>query len=178
MNDDTAGRCGRPQRARLQRAGVLAATVAGTALLAAACGSGNSSAAAGSTTYQKALAYAQCMRSRGVPGWPDPNSQGNFLTGPADYLTQGSPEFQAASKACQHLLPGGRQLTAAQQQQAVSRALKFAACMRAHGIRDFPDPVVQNGGITLHGPAGFGPGSPQLQSAQRACRSLSPVGAS
>ena len=102
MNDDTAGRCG---RARLQRAGVLAATVAGTALLAAACGSGNSSAAARSTTYQKALGYAQCMRSRGVPGWPDPN-------------------------------------------------------------------------ITLHGPAGFGPGSPQLKSAQRACRSLWPVGAS
>jgi hypothetical protein len=54
---------------------VLAAAVAGIALLVAACG-GSSPAVAGSTAYQKALAYAQCLRSHGEPGWPTPTARG------------------------------------------------------------------------------------------------------
>jgi hypothetical protein len=177
MNDDTGGGRGRPRRAGLRRAGVLAAAVAGTALLAAACGSGSPSAAAGSTTYQQALAYAQCMRSHGEPGWPDPNSQGNFTIGPADHVGMGSPQYQSANKTCVHLLPNGGQDTAAQLNKDLSQALKFVACMRSHGIPKFADPTVQDGHLVIRGGGGFGPNSPQLQAAQRACRSLSPGGA-
>ena len=53
-----------------RRWGVLAVAVAGAALLAAACGGGSPPAPAALTAYQKALAYAQCMRARGVAGWP------------------------------------------------------------------------------------------------------------
>jgi hypothetical protein len=67
------------RRAGPWRADVLAA-VAGTAVLVAACGGGGSGSAAeaGPGACQKALAYAQCMRSHGVPGWPGRNSQGSF----------------------------------------------------------------------------------------------------
>lgn len=176
MNDDTgAGRD--PQgRSRFRRAAVLTAAAAGIALPLAACGGGGPSAAAGSTTYQKAVAYAQCMRSHGQAGFPDPNSQGNFLIGPSNHLQQGSPQFASANKACQHLLPGGGQLTAAQQQKALSQALKFVACMRAHGLPSFPDPILKAGGVEMHGPAGLGPNSPQLKSAQQACQKLMPGG--
>jgi hypothetical protein len=40
----------------------------------------------------------------------------------------------------------------------------------------FPDPVVNSGGVELHGPAGLKPNSPQFQSAQQACRKLLPGG--
>jgi hypothetical protein len=60
-------------------AGVLAGALAGTVLLIAACGGGSPAAVAGSANYQKAVAYAQCMRTHGVPDYPDPNSQGVFM---------------------------------------------------------------------------------------------------
>jgi hypothetical protein len=169
MTDGTGGSRGR------WRAGVLAAAVAGTALLVAACGAGGSSVAAGSTAYQKAVAYAQCMRSHGEPGWPDPNSQGNFIIdGKKDHLTgQSSPQMQSANKACQRLLPNGGQETAAQLRKDLNQALKFVACMRSHGIPDFPDPVVQDGGVVVHG-GSLGPNSPQMKSAGQACNSVLP----
>jgi hypothetical protein len=181
MNDTTSGR-GR-RRVRSRRAGVLAVALAGTALLAAACGGGGSSAGAsaaeGSSAYQDAVAYAQCMRSHGVPAWPDPTSQGNFKIsggnmGPAQ-------QKASADKVCKHLLLNGGQVTAAQTQHFLDQALKFAACIRAHGIANYPDPTVQNGDIHLgppEGSSGFDTNSPRYQSAQQACRPLLPGGGS
>src|SRR5580693_5793763 len=100
MDDDTGGRD--RQRPELRRAMVLAAALVSFALLVAACG-GDGSSTAGGTPYQQALAYAQCMRSNGEPGFPDPNSQGLFQNfGPVDI---NSPRYLSATKACGHLLP-------------------------------------------------------------------------
>lgn len=167
MNHDTGG-------AR-RWAGVLPA-VAAMAALVAACGAGGPSAAGGSSPYQKAVAYSQCMRSHGVPGFPDPDSKGNFIIrGPK---LGGSPgAYQSADRACRHLLPNGGQMTAAQQQKALRQALKFSACVRAHGLPDFPDPTAEKGGVVLSlGGSGISPNSPRLRAAQHACRSLMPGG--
>jgi len=41
----------------------------------------------GSTAYQQSLAYAQCMRAHGEPGYPDPASNGGFIIdGKKDHL--------------------------------------------------------------------------------------------
>jgi hypothetical protein len=141
----------------------------GIALLTAACGGSPSSAAGGSTQYQKALAYAQCMRSHGVPNFPDPDSQGQF---PQIQIGRNGVSQQAvlsAQNACRHLLPNGGAGTA-QQQARVTRALDFARCMRAHGVANFPDPTTANGGMGFN-MAGVDTHSPQYQSAQQACRS-------
>jgi hypothetical protein len=173
MDDDSSGarRRPRPCRAGLGRAGILAATVAGIALLAAACGgesSASSAATAGTTAYQKAVAYAQCMRSHGAPSWPDPNGQGVFISTKANRADFRAPA--SANNSCQHLLPNGGQLTQAQKQQIMREALKYSACMRSHGITKFPDPgsrggfnlgVIKNLGIDIN--------SPQVKSAQQAC---------
>jgi hypothetical protein len=48
------------------------------------------------------------MRSHGVPKFPDPKFQpngGSLLTFGKD-VNPNSPQFKAASKACQKLLPG------------------------------------------------------------------------
>jgi hypothetical protein len=174
MNYGTGGGGGR-RRARWWRAALPA--VAGMAVLAAGCGGGGSSAAGGgSSPYQKAVAYAQCMRAHGVPGFPDPDSKGNFLIkGPE--LGGSAGQFRSADRACRHLLPNGGQMTAAQQQKALAQALKFSACMRAHGVPSFPDPSTQNGGVTISlGGSGLSPNSPRLRAAQQACRSLMPGG--
>ena len=53
-------------------------------------------------------------------------------------------------------------------------ALKFAGCMRSHGITDFPDPS-SGGGFVFHASAGMTQ-SPQFQAAQKACQRYMPPG--
>jgi hypothetical protein len=77
MNGDTSDR---RRWAGLRQAG--GACVAVLALLAAACGGGGSPAPpasppGSSATTAQALAYATCMRSHGIPDFPDPNVHGN-----------------------------------------------------------------------------------------------------
>jgi hypothetical protein len=172
---------GRHQHARLRRAGVLAIVLTSTAVLTAACGgvSSSSIAAAGTTAYQKALAFSECMRSHGVPNYPDPNSNGQIVI--QGQNLSGSPgQAGIAQNACQHLLANGGQINGAQQQDELSQSLKYAACMRSHGIPNFPDPSVVNGGgaIGQQLPPGLTPSSPQFQAANQACRQYQPGGRS
>jgi hypothetical protein len=54
---------------------------------------------------------------------------------------------------------------------------KFAACMRAHGVPGYPDPVVSSSGNHVSikiGPGNVTPGAPALTSATQACHSLLP----
>jgi hypothetical protein len=196
----------RPRRGRTgrRRIGILAALlvvialIAGGALLissrpansagpgvahigATATTTGQSQARSGSTPT--AEAYSACMRSHGVPNFPDPDSQGRIAikggqsaNGTKFGLDPNSPGFQTARKACQSLQPGGK-VTPAQQAQRRSQELKFSACMRAHGVPKYPDPD-STGGMQLRaGPGtGINPSSPQFQAAQKACQSLQPGG--
>jgi hypothetical protein len=125
----------------------------------------------------KAEAYSECMRSHGVPNFPDPvvTPSGGY-----GFRTQGvdpkSAAFRSAGEACNALAPEGwgttgQQLSPAQQQQW----LNWAKCVRAHGAPDFADPTFSGGGavhITGGGAAGT---SPQLQSAMDACKSHMPT---
>jgi hypothetical protein len=166
----TNGTCRGRSRRRAGRHQAIA--VAGTALLAAACAGSVPAVAAGSTNYQKAVAYAHCMRAHGAPRWPDPNSQGVFISTLGNRADFHAPA--SANRACQRLLPNGGVLTPAEQQKLVSAGLKFAACMRAHGIAGFPDsgrgPGVNPGQVQK---LGIDPNSPQFRSAVRAC--LKPI---
>jgi hypothetical protein len=121
------------------------------------------------------LAYSQCMRSHGVPDFPDP--VGNSLQLRASQgsdLDPTSPQFVAAQNACKALQPGGGPggtVSAAQQ----ANALKYSACMRQNGVPSFPDPVFSNGGAQLK-ITNIDPNSPQFVAAQKACQSLQPFG--
>ncbi len=53
--------------------------------------------------------------------------------------------------------------------------LKFAKCMRSHGVRNYPDP--NKTGLTKLTPSlGINLTSPTFQAAQKACQSLQPTG--
>ncbi len=54
--------------------------------------------------------------------------------------------------------------------------LKAAACMRSHGIPDFPDPTFQNNAVTFNTPPSIDKNSPQARSAVALCRKLIPAG--
>ncbi|HXA55452.1 MAG TPA: hypothetical protein VNV37_11330 [Solirubrobacteraceae bacterium] len=127
----------------------------------------------GPEAQKKMVAFAQCIRSHGVPDFPEPSEGKLLIKGTSkNGLNPGSPQFQAAMKACRSLAPAQKlspQQTAAMQAQA----LKFSECMRSHGVPNFPDPKFEGGGVrmSLHaGPGGINPQSPQFQAAQKACQ--------
>jgi hypothetical protein len=92
------------------------------------------------------------MRGHGVLNFyfsnSRPSSSSPALTIRGYYVTGVNPQtaqFVAAMQACKHLLPGGGPPPLTKKQ--IDSLVKFAACMRAHGYPDYPDPVIQNGGV-------------------------------
>jgi hypothetical protein len=159
--------------------GLVAA--AAVALLMTACGgSPSNSGASGSTKYQKALLYSQCMRSHGVPNFPDPDAAGNIIQNAQpgqNTVDTNSSAGQAADKTCRHLLPGGGSSNSDTPPQTLNQLLKIAKCMRTHGLPGYPDPIVNNGSITLGlSAAGIDPSSSQFQAAAHQCASVIPPG--
>jgi hypothetical protein len=101
-------------------------------------GSG-SSAEPSATPQQAMIAYAKCMRSNGVPNFPDPNASGLFRVGSG--MDRSSPAFKAAQAKCHKLMPGGGIGSGPPPSaQTLAHYLNIARCMRQHGVYDFPDP--------------------------------------
>jgi hypothetical protein len=157
-----------------RRAALLAALVF-VALLTASCGgsrsagAGGSSSTGASTLHQEELAVAQCMRSHGVPKFPDPPANGNFPSVSPDILGVSTSVFQSALNACRHLAPDAAPPSRAQHQQMLSKLLQFARCMRSHGVPTFPDP--DSVGLRVDPSVNH---LPHYQTAYQACKSLLP----
>jgi hypothetical protein len=134
---------------------------------------GQSLVMAGENAHNAAK-FSACMRKHGVANFPDPTSTGAIQIGPNSGINPGSSTFQAAQQTCRKLLPHGGQPSPAQLAAAKQHALAFSACMRRHGLHDFPDPNFSGGGITLKlrgSPGGdLNPNSPTFQAAQKACQ--------
>ena len=114
--------------------------------------------------------YSACMRKHGVTGFPDPNGQGVITIHSGMGIDPGSPAFRSAQTTCEKLLPNGGQPTPAQMAQRQQQLLAFSACMRAHGLKDFPDP--SNGGLQLqvHPGSDLDPNNSTFRKAQQACQ--------
>ena len=124
--------------------------------------------------YQKAVKFAACMRKNGVPQFPDPNASGNLTidaVANGSGLDTSSPAFEQAMSACKTLEPAGFTGSKRSSQQQ-SAGLKFAACVRGHGVPDFPDPL-PNGPLvdTNRIPSAAQPGGmSNLHAAMQKCR--------
>lgn len=157
------------------------------ALTAAACvvalvGCGTSGKPAASTANQNAqeIKFADCMRSNGVPSFPDPstNPHINFI-GPGAGVTAQSPAFQSAQKACAKLEPGAGGGPPTMNASQRLKAVAFAKCMRKHGLPDFPDPTLGSAsgsaptlflrGMTFQFGPGLNPSSPAFRRAAVTC---------
>jgi hypothetical protein len=124
------------------------------------------SSSAGSTNHDSALAFSHCMRSHGVPNFPDPNSQGSFPTLSQQALGVSKQTSLVAQHACEHLLSHGSGGTPQQGQEKVAFGLKLAQCLRKHGFPNFPDP----NGTSQQVPAGIDPNSPTFKAAENLCQ--------
>jgi hypothetical protein len=138
--------------------------------------SGNPTGSSDGNSHASALAYSKCMRSHGVPNFPDPGANGDLRlnAGPGTGIDPNSATFKAAQQACKSLLPTP---SAEEQQRDYETLLKFAKCMRDHGISDFPDPQ-PNGGLRIKAGQGsdLDPNSPTFRAAQQACKKYLPGG--
>src|SRR5215472_13371950 len=117
-----------PRRERPPTPRTAAAVLAmvGLALLAAACGgspsstgSGGSPNAGGGASSPSAVGYSRCVRSHGVPNFPDPDSSGHMNK---DVLRQlgVSAVIRAAEYACQDLNPANFALSPAGQREQLT----------------------------------------------------------
>jgi hypothetical protein len=190
-------RSGPSRSLRRAAAGLALAALASLALIAAGCGSDSggpkvAQVSTSSTTTQPSesgdedgsgdgnrAAFSACMRSHGVPKFPDPQPDGSLLlrAGPGTGLDPESPQFKAAGRACRKFQPPERKPSPAEQAKDRAQMLKFSACMRSHGLPKFPDPSFSaDGGIQLriNRNSGLDPRSPQFKAAQKACQDLMP----
>jgi hypothetical protein len=136
-------------------------------------GSSASTASAAATPEDGALAFARCLRSHGVPDYPDPTRSGLVKESPQQ-LGVSSSRFQSASSDCNHLLPnGGSGPNPAQIQEVRAQALQFSECVREHGVPNFPDPG-SDGRIPDPASAGIDQGSPKFEAANRECGKFRP----
>jgi hypothetical protein len=172
MNDKTCSTRG------TRRAGALA-VLAAVGLLTAACSAptpsvGGTAATTESATYRANIAFAQCMRTHGVPNFPDPGPQSSFHLGALPVGAAADTTGGKAIIACSHLLPNGSSSNNGQvTTQELSEGVTLAQCLRTHGEPSFPDPTVVNGSLNF---AFTGVNSPQFQAAVSACRSVTPAG--
>lgn len=125
-----------------------------------------------------AVAYSRCMRDHGLESFPDPGPDGEVRlhATPGSELDPDSPRFQAAEKACKPLLPNkGR--PAKDPAEVRAATLKYSKCMRANGIKDFPDPNA-DGGLEIKATPGsnLDPDSPRFKAADKACKHHLPDG--
>jgi hypothetical protein len=165
-------------RAARCTAAILATS--GIALLAAACGGSPASHASKNSQSPTAhpLAFARCMRSHGVPNFPDPSSSGVFDK-PSIYQLSNSPKFQPATHACGHLLPDGGpgvSPSPAVVQQIQTDMVKFARCMRSDGVPSWPDPTLDRGRAVFDPEAvGVDTNSAQVSAKMRKCERVFPA---
>ena len=132
--------------------------------------------------------FARCMREHGVD-MPDPqmapDGKGYVFKsggpGKADGNQPNEATLNAAQKACEHFMDGarngGKKLDPAEEAKMRDQALKFAKCMRDHGV-DMPDPTFGDGGrvqVRIGG-KGVDPESPAFQDAQKACETATGAG--
>ena len=173
--------------ATLRRPILTCAVAALLAFALGACGSSSSpsgtaaaatSGSASGARYQARLSLAKCFRAHGI-NVPDP-APGSGPGGGTLRALQNYPrsQMQSALQACQQYVRKAfafANLSPAQIAQFRQQFVKFAECMRSHGV-NIPDP-------TTNGLGGFGfrqalrsvdRNSPAFQSALHACQSLRP----
>ncbi|MGI8329967.1 hypothetical protein ACRYCC_08365 [Actinomadura scrupuli] len=116
---------------------------------ATACGSDSPGAAVTSSPTlgtaakeAKARQFVDCARKNGIPNVADPKvgSDGDIDIEPPPGLTKQSPIVQKVMKICGTYLNGVFTHEDEDPSAEYDRALKLSACVRQHGVPNFPDP--------------------------------------
>ena len=106
-----SARSGRAARGRGSTSPTVPAASSQSATTTALGGGSGTSGTSGQTPLAQAQAYSECMRSHGVPKFPDPQTTTGGIGVPGGFtfptagrnLRQKSPRYQAAAQACESL---------------------------------------------------------------------------
>jgi hypothetical protein len=146
--------------------------------LAGCSASGGSGAATTTTSAQQAATavlreLVRCARSNGMPNMPDLRLDSNGRVS----LPPGTPEPpKSVERACRSIwerLPASARGDEERPPADMQALLRYARCMREHGMAEFPDPDAQGNfkaplSLQREGK------SPRLLRAMRACQQLNP----
>lgn len=147
--------------------GLAVIAVALAAALVAACGGSHATHPRKSAGASSAIKFARCMRANGVPSFPDSGgevqSSQSGQTMSINGVAVSSPAFQSAQQKCQHYISSSAPISGAEQAKFRQEILKTARCMRAHGIKSFPDSGTFNTSGALN------PNAPAFKAASRKC---------
>ncbi len=163
----------------------------GVALLLVACGGSNPATDAAAreraserSQEAKLAEFARCLREHGVQASTSPGPGGEGVGLKIGSSTEGGSQrtrphtMEAAQKACQKYRPEPKKLKLSPQEKVKreEELLKFAKCMREHGINLHAEVSGGGIGIQIQGHPGSGPNpqSPAFQAAQRACSGYLP----
>ena len=115
------------------------------------------------------------MRTHGVPGFPGPDSGGQIpkITS-GQQVGVSDSVLTAARGACQDLWPYQAPPTLTDHER--QDYLRAAACMRSHGITNFPDPTFSGGGVSFSIPSSIDTTSRQFTQDRQTCTRLIPAG--
>ncbi|HEY1831151.1 MAG TPA: hypothetical protein VGG38_13010 [Acidimicrobiales bacterium] len=186
------------RRARFRRAALVTAGILTVGVAIAACGGPSTpGAATGSTTTtsvsasagagtdtSKLVAYSSCMRSHGIPSFPDPSSNGGISKQSLISAEGGvsNSQVQTATNACQSLLVAAGDSLSGEPVQTIPTQdqqdyLNAVACLHSHGITAFPEPIFSGGQVEfpmLEHLVDLN--SPQVKQALQICQKLIPPG--
>ncbi|MEW9533880.1 hypothetical protein [Microbispora sp. NPDC049125] len=165
---------------RSRAAAVLTAAV--LAMPLAACSAGGPTPAGSPTAVpsgaqQVFAAYrdaVRCLRSHGMPGFPDPVMVSGQPEVPADAPKPPRAAIDACQAEIRKLPDVGRDAPATAAD--IAKLRQFAACMREHGLPDWPDPNAR-GAFPLPRRL-FDLGKRGFFSQMQACKPLAPKGIS
>jgi len=140
-------------------------------LVAAGCG-GSSAPITQQQKVSSYVAFASCLNRHGVEVSVARTGGLVWETGPG-LPSPGSPQALAAERDCKALLPTGwyQAPSAGQLAENLALMLRFARCMRAHGVPNFPDPTSK--GLTFSPSSGINLNSPAFLAAQTRCQRYS-----
>lgn len=168
---------------------LAAAAALSAGLVIAACGNtaGSSSSSGPAQTaayssiqtqqHNESLRFARCMRSDGVPNFPDPPGNGSYgvkefaqqasgKTMSIDGVPVNAPAFRSAMSKCSQDLPQRPVPTSAQLPKIRALMVRWAKCIRGHGVPGFGDPTITaDGRRIIHGQFTI----PALLTARKTC---------
>jgi hypothetical protein len=114
----------------------------GLTLAASACGGSSDANGSGSSSASDSrdpMAWSACMRSHGVPTFPDPDGRGRIQI--PSSIDDRLPTVRAAYRACRNLASSESSLTGQGDVMHQDLLPAFTRCMRSHGAPEFPRPA-------------------------------------
>jgi hypothetical protein len=152
--------------------------LAGLAGLAGCSASGGSAGATTTTSGQQNAAavlreFVQCARANGMPNMPDLRLDSNSRVS----IPEGTPDPpKSVERACRSIwerLPASARGDKERPPADMQALLRYARCMREHGVPDVPDPSPDGSFVASPSMQREGK-SPRLLRALQACRQLNP----